>query len=115
MIIHLDGTAAELLEFVKGMQFPIAAGFAELEDDRAETEREVAGEIEKSFGAKEMPLGGQTEEEDHWYKVRQKLIEVTDKIAEMEENGACPEMIHIEKRKQMVLRKWLEDAEKTDE
>ena len=48
-------------------------------------------------------------------KVRQKLIEVTDKIAEMEENGACPEAIHIEKRKQMVLRKWLEDAEKTDE
>lgn len=69
MIIHLDGTAEELLEFVKGMQFPIAAGFAELEDDRAKTEREVAGEIEKSFGAKEMPLGGPAEEEDHWYKV----------------------------------------------
>lgn len=48
-------------------------------------------------------------------KVRQKLIEVTDRIAEMEESGACPEMIHIEKRKQMVLRKWLEDAEKPAE
>lgn len=68
MIIHLDGTAEELLEFVKGMQFPIAAGFAELEDDRAETEREVAEEIEKGFGAEEMPLGG-PEEEDRWYKV----------------------------------------------
>ena len=68
MIIHLDGTAEELLEFVKGMQFPIAAGFADLEDDRAETEREVAEEIEKSFGAKEMPMGG-PEEDNGWYEV----------------------------------------------
>ena len=69
MIIHLDGTAEELLEFVKGMQFPIAAGFADLEDDRAETEREVAEEIEKSFGAKEMPLGEWVKKEEHQYEV----------------------------------------------
>lgn len=46
--------------------------------------------------------------------VRRKLAEVNDKIAQMEKEGACPEMIQIEKRKQMVLKKWLEDAEKAE-
>ena len=44
MIIHLDGKAEELLEFVKGMQFLVAIGFCEAPkevDDRVETEKEV--------------------------------------------------------------------------
>lgn len=46
--------------------------------------------------------------------IRRKLAEVTDTIAQMEKEGACPEELQIEKRKQMVLKKWLEDAEKAD-
>ena len=40
MIIHLDGTAQELLEFVKGMQFPVTAGFCEAEETE-ETKHEA--------------------------------------------------------------------------
>lgn len=47
MIIHMDGTAQELLDFVKDMQFPVAMGFADLEDK--ETEREIAEEVRKNF------------------------------------------------------------------
>lgn len=46
--------------------------------------------------------------------IRRKLEEVTDTILQMEKTGACPEMIQIEKRKQMVLQRWLEDAEKAE-
>lgn len=46
--------------------------------------------------------------------IRQKLVEVADKIAQMEKEDACPDMIQIEKRKQMVLKKWLKDAEETE-
>lgn len=45
MIIHMDGTAQELLEFVKGMQFPIAH-YAFGVDEEAENEAADRGEIE---------------------------------------------------------------------
>lgn len=45
---------------------------------------------------------------------RRKIVETTDTILQMEKTGACPEMIQIEKRKLMVLKRWLEDAEKAD-
>ncbi len=54
MIIHLDGKAQELLEFVKGMQFPITAGFCgaeETEEAAKETQAEVEREVEKLFTA----------------------------------------------------------------
>lgn len=46
--------------------------------------------------------------------IRRKIAETTDMIARMEKEGECPEMIQIEKRKLMVLHRWLEDAEKAD-
>lgn len=46
--------------------------------------------------------------------IRRKIAETTDTILQMEKTGACPEMIQIEKRKLMVLNRWLEDAEKAD-
>ncbi len=46
--------------------------------------------------------------------IRRKIAETTDTILQMEKTGACPELIQIEKRKQMVLQRWLEDAERTD-
>ena len=47
--------------------------------------------------------------------IRRKLTEVACAIAEMEREGACPETIQIERRKQMVLKKWLEQAEEKPE
>ena len=47
MIIHLDGTAEELLEFVKGMQFPIA-GYT-CTDDLDADRKEIELEVEKMF------------------------------------------------------------------
>lgn len=46
--------------------------------------------------------------------IRRKIAETTDTILQMEKTGECPEMIQIEKRKLMVLNRWLEDAEKAD-
>lgn len=47
MIIHIDGKAQELLEFVKGMQFPIAAGFCgtaeETEEAKYEADKKADG------------------------------------------------------------------------
>ena len=39
MTIHLEGKAEKLLEFVKGMQFPITSGFASTEGVEAEKEK----------------------------------------------------------------------------
>ena len=47
-------------------------------------------------------------------KIRQKLVEVADTIKRMEQDGIDPREIQIERRKEMVLKKWLEDAEKLD-
>lgn len=47
MIIHIDGTAQELLEFVKGMQFPITAGFCETAEETEEADEETQAEVEK--------------------------------------------------------------------
>ena len=46
--------------------------------------------------------------------IRRKIAEITDTILQMEKTGAGPELIQIEKRKLMVLNRWLEDAEKAD-
>lgn len=47
MIIHMDGTMQELLEFVKGMQFTIAACTST--DDLDADRKEVELEVEKMF------------------------------------------------------------------
>ena len=43
MIIHLDGKAEELLEFVKGMQFPTTMGFCEAEEAKHEAAKKADG------------------------------------------------------------------------
>lgn len=50
MIIHLDGTAQELLEFVKGMQFPITAGFCETAEETEEADEETRAEFVRKGG-----------------------------------------------------------------
>ena len=55
MIIHIDGTAQELLEFVKGMQFPTTEGFCEAEETE-ETQAEVEKEVERDFAEEEKDM-----------------------------------------------------------
>lgn len=74
MIIHLDGKAEELLEFVKGMQFPTTEGFCEAEkteETDEETQAEVEREIEKLFTAAKRVAGASVNREEvtvelHW-------------------------------------------------
>ena len=43
--------------------------------------------------------------------IRRKLTEVEMEIARLQREKADPRVIYIEQRKQMVLKKWLEEAE----
>lgn len=47
--------------------------------------------------------------------IRRKIAEVESTIATMKRQGETPETIHIEERKLMVLRKWLEQPEDKSE
>lgn len=68
MIIHLDGKAEELLEFVKGMQFTIAACTST--DDLDADRKEVELEVEKMFTE-------HTEETEGRAELNRKLREVS--------------------------------------
>ena len=43
--------------------------------------------------------------------IRRKLTEVEMEIARLQREKADPRVIYIEQRKQMVLKKWLEEVE----
>lgn len=47
--------------------------------------------------------------------LRRKIVEIESLIAEMRRKGETEKLIHIEERKRMVLKKWLEQAEEKDE
>lgn len=89
MIIHLDGTAQELLEFVKGMQFPTTEGFCEaaeeMEEAAKETQAEVEKEVERLFDAAKAVTGENTKlgtipVELHW-------LDLADLRAEANKRG----------------------------